>query len=50
MAHHFHSHSAEQPAQTEGTLIRWAPYYDLATNLMTLGQAGRLRRRPWIKR
>jgi hypothetical protein len=28
MAHH-HSHSIEQPAQTEGRLIRWAPYYDL---------------------
>jgi ubiquinone/menaquinone biosynthesis C-methylase UbiE len=44
MAHHFHSHSAEQPAQTEGSLIRWAPYYDFFTNLMTLGQARRLRK------
>ena len=44
MAHHFHSHSAEQPAQTEGSLIRWAPYYDIVTNLMTLGQAPRLRK------
>ena len=44
MAHHFHSHSVEQPAQTEGSLIRWAPYYDLVTNLLTLGQAPRLRR------
>lgn len=44
MAHHFHSHSVEQPAQTEGNLIRWAPYYDLATNIMTLGQARRLRK------
>ena len=44
MAHHFHSHSVEQPAQTEGNLIRWAPYYDLVTNLMTLGQARRLRK------
>lgn len=44
MAHHFHSHSAEQPAQTEGALIRWAPYYDLVTNFMTLGQAHRLRK------
>lgn len=43
MAHHFHSHSAEQAAQTEGSLIRWAPYYDFVTNLMTLGQARRLR-------
>jgi ubiquinone/menaquinone biosynthesis C-methylase UbiE len=39
-----HSHSVEQPAQTEGTLIRWAPYYDFVTNLMTLGHARRLRR------
>ena len=42
MAHHFHS--IEQPAETEGTLIRWAPYYDLAVNLTTLGQARRLRK------
>src|SRR6266498_1639590 len=42
MAHH--SHIAEQPAQTEGRLIRWAPYYDLAVNLTTLGQAHRLRK------
>ena len=39
-----HSHSVEQPAQTEGTLIRWAPYYDFVTNLMTLGHARLLRR------
>ena len=44
MAHHFHSHSAEHPAQTEGRLIRWAPYYDFAVNITTLGQARRLRR------
>ena len=44
MAHHFHSHSVEHPAQTEGSLIRWAPYYDLVTNFMTLGQAPRLRK------
>jgi ubiquinone/menaquinone biosynthesis C-methylase UbiE len=42
MTHHFHS--AEQPASTEGLLIRWASYYDLAVNLTTLGQARRLRR------
>jgi ubiquinone/menaquinone biosynthesis C-methylase UbiE len=42
MAHH--SHSVEQPAQTEGTLIRWAPYYDFVTNLMTLGHARPLRK------
>lgn len=44
MAHHFHSHSVEGAAETEGRLIRWAPYYDLITNIMTLGQAGRLRK------
>jgi len=44
MIHHTHSHGTEQPAQTEGSLIRWAPYYDLVTNLMTLGQAPRLRK------
>lgn len=44
MAHHFHSHSVEGPAQTEGSLIRWAPYYDFITSLMTLGQIGRLRK------
>lgn len=43
MAHPSHSHSMEQPAQTEGSMIRWAAYYDLTVNLMTLGQAGRLR-------
>src|SRR5215208_6088355 len=44
MAHHFHSHSIEQPAQTEGALIRWAHYYDFVVNVMTLGQARRLRK------
>jgi ubiquinone/menaquinone biosynthesis C-methylase UbiE len=44
MAHHFHSHSIEQPAQTEGLLIRWASYYDLAVTLTTLGQNRRLRK------
>jgi demethylmenaquinone methyltransferase/2-methoxy-6-polyprenyl-1,4-benzoquinol methylase/phosphoethanolamine N-methyltransferase len=43
MTHH-HSHSIEQPAQTEGQLIRWAPYYDLSVNLITFGQAWRLRK------
>ncbi len=38
-----HSHSVEQPAQTEGTLIRWASYYDLAVNFTTLGHARLLR-------
>jgi len=40
MTHHFHA--VEQPAQTEGRLIRWAPYYDLAVTITTLGQARRL--------
>jgi demethylmenaquinone methyltransferase/2-methoxy-6-polyprenyl-1,4-benzoquinol methylase/phosphoethanolamine N-methyltransferase len=47
MTHHSHpfqGHSVEEPAQTEGALIRWAPYYDLVTNLMTVGQAHRLRK------
>ena len=35
MAHH--SHATERPAQTEGRLIRWAPYYDIAVNIITLG-------------
>jgi ubiquinone/menaquinone biosynthesis C-methylase UbiE len=42
MAHH--SHTVEQAPPTEGKLIRWAPYYDLAVNLTTLGQAGCLRK------
>ena len=47
MAHHshsFHSHSADQPAQTEGALIRWAPYYDFTVNIVALGHAGLLRK------
>jgi ubiquinone/menaquinone biosynthesis C-methylase UbiE len=44
MAHHFHSHSVEQAAQTQGRLIRWASYYDLSVNITTLGQARRLRK------
>lgn len=44
MVQHTHSHTAEQPAQTEGTLIRWAPYYDFVTNFMMVGHAGMLRR------
>lgn len=43
MANHFHSHSVEQPTQTEGRLIRWSPYYDLAVHITTFGQAYRLR-------
>lgn len=41
MLHRFHSH--ENPAQTEGRLIRWAASYDLLTNFLTFGQARRLR-------
>lgn len=44
MTHHSHSHSVEHPAQTTGNLIRWAPYYDLAVFITTLGQARRLRK------
>ena len=44
MTHHTHSHSAEQPAQTDGALIRWAPYYDFTVNIITLGHAGLLRK------
>jgi len=39
-----HTHVTEQSAQTEGRLIRWAPYYDFAVNITTLGQARRLRK------
>ena len=39
-----HSHSFEGPAQTEGTLIRWAPYYDFTVNIVTLGKARTLRK------
>ena len=44
MTHHSHSHSIEQPAQTEGSLIRWAGFYDFVTKFMLLGHAGMLRR------
>jgi demethylmenaquinone methyltransferase/2-methoxy-6-polyprenyl-1,4-benzoquinol methylase/phosphoethanolamine N-methyltransferase len=40
MAPHTHSQIAEQPAQTEGNLIRWAPYYDLMVSVTSLGHAG----------
>jgi hypothetical protein len=39
-----HSYPVEQPAQTEGKLIRWAPYYDLAVKIITPGQAHHLRK------
>lgn len=41
---HTHTHTHETPAQTEGRLIRWASFYDGLVNIMTLGQASRLRR------
>jgi len=44
MTQHSHSHSVEQPAQTEGALIRWAPYYDFTVNIIALGHARMLRR------
>ena len=40
---HTHTQPHETPAQTEGKLIRWAPYYDGLVNIMTLGYARRLR-------
>jgi ubiquinone/menaquinone biosynthesis C-methylase UbiE len=44
MTHHSHSHSIEQPAQTQGSLIRWAGFYDFVTRFMLLGHAGMLRK------
>lgn len=38
-----HKHTSESPAQTEGRLIRWASFYDVTVNIMTLGQVRRLR-------
>ena len=38
-----HHHSHENPAQTEGRMIRWASSYDFLTNILTFGQANRLR-------
>jgi len=40
---HKHTHSPESPAQTEGRLIRWASFYDVLANIMTLGHIRRLR-------
>ena len=40
---HTHTHGPKSPAQTEGRLIRWASFYDLSTNIMTLGRIHRLR-------
>ncbi len=44
MTQHTHSHTVEQPAQTEGKLIRWAPYYDFMVEVTSLGHASMLRR------
>jgi ubiquinone/menaquinone biosynthesis C-methylase UbiE len=43
MTHHSHSHSMERPARTEGSMIRWAAYYDFTVNIMTMGRAKMLR-------
>lgn len=40
---HTHTHDSKSSVQTEGRLIRWASYYDLTVNLMTLGRVHRLR-------
>jgi len=40
---HTHTHDSESPAQTEGRLIRWASFYDLSANIVTLGRARQLR-------
>src|SRR5574342_435644 len=40
---HSHTHTHESAPQTEGRLIRWSSFYDALTNIMTLGQASRLR-------
>jgi ubiquinone/menaquinone biosynthesis C-methylase UbiE len=44
MLHHSHTHATEEPAQTQGRLIRWASRYDLFTNILTFGQSWRLRK------
>jgi len=44
MTQHTHSQTVEAPAQTEGKLIRWAPYYDFMVEVTCLGHAGMLRR------
>lgn len=40
---HPHTHTPESPAQTEGRLIHRASFYDGLVNIVTLGQARRLR-------
>ena len=37
------THSPNSPAQTKGLLIRWASVYDRVVDVLTLGQAQRLR-------
>jgi ubiquinone/menaquinone biosynthesis C-methylase UbiE len=44
MAEQTHSHTTEEPAKTEGKLIRWAPYYDFMVEVTSLGHASMLRR------
>jgi ubiquinone/menaquinone biosynthesis C-methylase UbiE len=39
-----HKHTHEPPLHTEGRLIRWGSSYDMLVNILTLGQARRLRR------
>jgi len=39
-----HTHSPESATQTEGRLIRWASFYDSVVNILSLGQAQRLRK------
>ncbi|MFZ6031143.1 MAG: class I SAM-dependent methyltransferase [Chloroflexota bacterium] len=39
-----YAHTHGIAVETEGIPIRWAPYYDPFVNLLTLGQAGRLRK------
>jgi ubiquinone/menaquinone biosynthesis C-methylase UbiE len=41
---HTLTHSSTSPAQTRGLLIRWASFYDVVVNILTLGQAQRLRK------
>src|SRR3972149_9629167 len=41
---HSHPHHSESPAPTEGRWVGGEPTYDLLVNIMTLCQAGRLRR------
>jgi ubiquinone/menaquinone biosynthesis C-methylase UbiE len=42
---HSHSHTHETDVPTHGHLIRWAPSYDLAVTLLTLGRSRVIRQR-----